>query len=79
MNRNEHQKPNCVNQPFAQSMGGARIEPFVQFVGGARIKPFAQFVGALAYYTIIIQCIVVSDVGIIPPYNITSIITQLYI
>ncbi len=45
----------------------------------ARIKPFAQSVGALAYYTIIIQCIVVSDGDIIPPYNITGIIPQLYI
>jgi hypothetical protein len=45
----------------------------------AWIEPFVQSVGALAYYTIIIQCIVISDGGIIPPYNITSIILQLYI
>ncbi len=56
-------------EPFVQSMGGARIEPFVQSMGGAKIEPFAQSVGALAYYTTIIQCIVVSDGGIIPPYN----------
>jgi hypothetical protein len=35
--------------------------------------------GALAYYAIIIQCIVVSDGGIIPLYNIAGIILQLYI
>jgi hypothetical protein len=39
---------------FVQSMGGARIESFAQSVGGARIEPFTQSVGALAYYTIII-------------------------
>jgi len=48
-------------------------------VGGARIEPFAQPVGALAYSTIIIQCIVVFDGGIIPPYNIAGIIPLLYI
>jgi hypothetical protein len=66
-------------KPFVQFVGGARIKPFVQFVGGARIEPFAHPVGALAYYTIIIHCIVVSDGAIIPPYNITGIIPQLYI
>ncbi len=64
---------------FAKSVGEARIEPFVQSVGGARIKPFAQSVGALAYYTIIIQCIVVSDGGIIPLCNTAGILSQLYI
>ncbi len=34
---------------------------------------FAQFVGTLTYYTIIIQCIVVFDSGIISPYNTTII------
>jgi hypothetical protein len=48
-------------------------------VGGARIEPFVQSVGALAYYTIIIQCIVVSDGGIIPSYNTAGILPQLYI
>jgi hypothetical protein len=55
-------------------MGGARIEPFVQSMGGAIIEPFAQSVGALAYYTIIIQRIVVFYGGIIPSYNTTGII-----
>jgi hypothetical protein len=57
-------------KPFVQSVGGARIKPFVQSVGGARIELFTQSVGALAYSTIIIQCIVVSDGGIISLYNI---------
>jgi hypothetical protein len=60
-------------------VGGARIELFVQSMGRARIKVFAQSMGALAYYTIIIQCIVVSDGGIIPLYNTAGIIPQLYI
>jgi hypothetical protein len=57
MNTDEHYKPKhqiAWIEPFAQSVGGARIELFVQFVGGARIEPFAQSVGAFAYYTIII-------------------------
>jgi hypothetical protein len=48
-------------------------------MGGAKIEPFAQSVGALAYYTIIIHCIVVSSGGIISPYNTAGIIPQLYI
>ncbi len=45
MNKDEHQKPEHQI---------AWIEPFAQSVGGAKIEPFAQSVGALAYYTIII-------------------------
>jgi hypothetical protein len=60
-------------------MSGARIKPFVQSVGGAKIEPFAQSVGTLAYYIIIIQCIVIFYGDIIPPYNIRGIIPQLYI
>ncbi len=60
-------------------MGGARIEPFVQSMGSARIEPFAQSMGTLAYYTIIIQCIVLFYGGIILPYNTTGIVPQLYI
>jgi len=57
----------------------AGIELFVQSVGGARIELFTQSVGALAYYIIIIQCTIVSDGGIIPPYTTTGIILYLYI
>ena len=39
----------------------------------------SQSVGALTYYTIIKQCIVVSDGDIIPPYDTMGIIPQLYI
>jgi hypothetical protein len=50
------------------------IELFMQSVGGARIELFTQSVGAFAYYRIIIQCIIVFDGGIIPPYNTAGII-----
>jgi hypothetical protein len=52
----------------------AGIELFMQSMGGARIELFTQSVGAFAYYRIIIQCTIVFDGGIIPPYNTAGII-----